>query len=358
MFCASPHSTEPTRKITIATCSTTLAAVEVAELAVERADDGRREQVRRDDPREVLEPAEVADDRRQRGRDDRLVERREQHDEHQRAEDQADARRLMPAARSRGLRHLLARAATRAGAGMRSATTNATASATAHDANAIVNPRSVGSPFDADRRGHDPGRHLAADRAADRAHDRVHPGRDAGLRRRRTASTIRFAIDANARPMPTPMTSIATIDLPAAASCANARMTNATHDTSAPTSSGTLRADGARQPARDGPASEHPDRRGQQEEPACVTDAPKPKPVDVGSSTNCGHEDERREHPEAEQERREVRLPHRRQPHHLHVDERLARPRTRPRPRRASSARRREAARACAATSSPSSSPR
>ena len=69
-----------------------LAAVEIAELAVERAGDRRREQVRGHDPREVLEPAEVADDRRQRGRDDRLVERREQDDEHQRAEDQADAR--------------------------------------------------------------------------------------------------------------------------------------------------------------------------------------------------------------------------------------------------------------------------
>jgi hypothetical protein len=43
----------------------------------------------------VLQAAEVADDRRQRGRDDRLVERREQDDEHQRAEDQADARRRL-----------------------------------------------------------------------------------------------------------------------------------------------------------------------------------------------------------------------------------------------------------------------
>jgi hypothetical protein len=39
----------------------------------------------------MLDPAEVADDRRQRGRDDRLVERREQQDEQERAEDQADA---------------------------------------------------------------------------------------------------------------------------------------------------------------------------------------------------------------------------------------------------------------------------
>jgi hypothetical protein len=39
----------------------------------------------------VVEPAEVADDRRQRGRDDRLVERREQQDEQERAEDEPDA---------------------------------------------------------------------------------------------------------------------------------------------------------------------------------------------------------------------------------------------------------------------------
>ena len=37
--------------------------------------------------REVVEAAEVADDRRQRGRDDRLVERGQEHAEHQRAED-------------------------------------------------------------------------------------------------------------------------------------------------------------------------------------------------------------------------------------------------------------------------------
>ena len=61
-----------------------LAAVEVAELAVERARDGRREQVGGHDPRQVLDPAEIADDRRQRGRDDRLVERREQQHQQQR----------------------------------------------------------------------------------------------------------------------------------------------------------------------------------------------------------------------------------------------------------------------------------
>ena len=65
-----------------------LAPVEVAELAVERRHDRHREQVRGDDPREVLEAAELADDRRQRGRHDRLVERRQQHHEHQPADDE------------------------------------------------------------------------------------------------------------------------------------------------------------------------------------------------------------------------------------------------------------------------------
>ncbi len=68
-----------------------LAPVEVAELAVERGDDRDRQQVGGDDPREVVEAAEVADDRRQRGRDDRLVERRQQHHQHQRADDRVEA---------------------------------------------------------------------------------------------------------------------------------------------------------------------------------------------------------------------------------------------------------------------------
>ena len=64
-----------------------LAAVEIAELAVQRGDDRDRQQVGGDDPGEVVEPAEVADDRRQRGRDDRLIERRQQHRQHQRPDD-------------------------------------------------------------------------------------------------------------------------------------------------------------------------------------------------------------------------------------------------------------------------------
>ena len=68
-----------------------LAPVEVAELAVQRRHDRHREQVRGDDPADVVEPAELADDRGQRGRDDRLVERRQQHHEEQGAHDQPHA---------------------------------------------------------------------------------------------------------------------------------------------------------------------------------------------------------------------------------------------------------------------------
>jgi hypothetical protein len=70
-----------------------LAAEEVAELPVDRPDHRRSQQVGRDDPRELRDAAEVADDRRQRRGDDRLVERREQQHEQQRAEDQANALR-------------------------------------------------------------------------------------------------------------------------------------------------------------------------------------------------------------------------------------------------------------------------
>ena len=86
----SPDSTEPIRKIDDRGLEDALAAVEVADLAVQRGRRGRGQQVRGDDPREVVEPAEVADDGRQRGGHDRLVERRQQHAERQPAVDQQD----------------------------------------------------------------------------------------------------------------------------------------------------------------------------------------------------------------------------------------------------------------------------
>jgi len=55
-----------------------LAAEEVAELARDRGERGRRDQIRRRDPREVVEAVEVGDDAGKRRADDRLVERGEE----------------------------------------------------------------------------------------------------------------------------------------------------------------------------------------------------------------------------------------------------------------------------------------
>ena len=77
-----------------------LASVEIAELPVQRPDDRRGQQVGRHHPREVLEAAEVADDGRQRRRDDRLVERGDQQHEEQRSEDEAPGLHLGPIASS------------------------------------------------------------------------------------------------------------------------------------------------------------------------------------------------------------------------------------------------------------------
>jgi hypothetical protein len=67
-----------------------LAAVQVAELAVQRRHRGHRQQVRGHDPRDVLEAPEVAHDRRQRRGDDGLVQRGEEHHHHQAADDEQD----------------------------------------------------------------------------------------------------------------------------------------------------------------------------------------------------------------------------------------------------------------------------
>ena len=69
-----------------------LAAVHVPELAVQRRHHGLGEEVRRHHPREVIESPEVADDRRQGGRHDRLVERGEEHHEQQAREHDAYGR--------------------------------------------------------------------------------------------------------------------------------------------------------------------------------------------------------------------------------------------------------------------------
>ena len=67
-----------------------LPPVLVAELAPQRRRHRRRQQVGGDHPGEVRPPVQVADDGRQRGRDDGLVERRQQHPQQERAEDQPE----------------------------------------------------------------------------------------------------------------------------------------------------------------------------------------------------------------------------------------------------------------------------
>ena len=60
---------------------------QISELAVEGNDDRRCQEIGRHDPGEVGQAADLADDGRQRGRDDRLIEGGEQEDEHERGED-------------------------------------------------------------------------------------------------------------------------------------------------------------------------------------------------------------------------------------------------------------------------------
>ena len=77
-------------KMPMAASSMRAPAVDVAELAVERRHRGGGEQVGGDDPGQVLDVAELAADGRQRGRDDGLVERRQEHRQHQAEDDRAD----------------------------------------------------------------------------------------------------------------------------------------------------------------------------------------------------------------------------------------------------------------------------
>ena len=73
-----------------------LPAVLVAQLAPQRGGHRGGEQVGGDDPGDVGAALEVTDDRRQRRGHDRLVERGEQHAEHERADDEQDAAAAEP----------------------------------------------------------------------------------------------------------------------------------------------------------------------------------------------------------------------------------------------------------------------
>ena len=64
------------------------AAIQVTELADQRGDDRRGQQVAGDHPRLMSGVAQVGDDGRQRGGDDGLVQRGEQHAQHDRHEDE------------------------------------------------------------------------------------------------------------------------------------------------------------------------------------------------------------------------------------------------------------------------------
>ena len=59
-----------------------LPAVEVGELPVDRHHDGGGEKIRRDYPAQVLETVKLLDDARERGRDDGLIERRQEERQH------------------------------------------------------------------------------------------------------------------------------------------------------------------------------------------------------------------------------------------------------------------------------------
>ena len=64
--------------------------VDVAELPVERRDHGGGQQIGRDHPRQQFKIAEIAPDGRQRGGDDGLVERGQEHRQHETEHDGAD----------------------------------------------------------------------------------------------------------------------------------------------------------------------------------------------------------------------------------------------------------------------------
>ena len=63
---------------------------QIAEFAVQRHRDGRTQDIGGDHPGELIQSAELADNGRQRGGNDSLIQRREQHHQQQGAEEQAD----------------------------------------------------------------------------------------------------------------------------------------------------------------------------------------------------------------------------------------------------------------------------
>ena len=173
---------------------------------------------------------------------------------------------------------------------------------------------------------------LGADRAADRPHDRVHPRRDTRLvgphrlddqvRERREGEA-----DADAEQRR------GDVDLPRLVRDREHDERDRGHDRRRATS-GTFEPTTRRQPAADRAEDQQRDRRGDQVE-AGLGDG---RAEAVARRRRRLHElrdqDEGAVHPEADQQRREVRRPDAGQPHHLHVDERVARAALRPHPER------------------------
>ena len=102
---ANPHSVVPIRKIAVPIKNTRLPAVYVGEPPIERDRHRHRQKRDREHPAEQVKPAEMADDRRQRGRDDRAFDRRHE-DRHQRRQQHQAAARHGDG-RTRFLRHRL-----------------------------------------------------------------------------------------------------------------------------------------------------------------------------------------------------------------------------------------------------------
>ena len=69
-------------------------AKQIAEFAIQRHHDGRTEDIGCHHPGELIQPAQLTDDGRQRGGDNGLIQRREQHHQQERAEQQLNRRRL------------------------------------------------------------------------------------------------------------------------------------------------------------------------------------------------------------------------------------------------------------------------
>ena len=90
-------------------------AVDVAQLAVQRGRGGRGEEIRGHHPGEVLDVGKLAPDRRQRGGDNRLIERAEEHRQQDAEHDGADVgmgkRRMVGSRRRRGIHHAVLKAA-------------------------------------------------------------------------------------------------------------------------------------------------------------------------------------------------------------------------------------------------------